>query len=331
MQDIITRRENLEKNIHNKEFNPDKLVIIINGNGGCGKDYLIDNLQIKSIEVESVSSITPAKRLARHIPDHNPEFKSKKNRELWHSLKVTMDEYNESSMKYLIVNFNTFIRSESSNILFMHVGEPYNIQLCKDLFEQFCPTIALWVDDVTGLNFGDDDPRFGSPKECFNKAENIVEYDETFHNSKEDRSVKHFNVFIKNIYYKYTKRVKDANKDKIPVIVSNIPKSIPAGKVPIINTDNQPIFHITTKYAGIDVSEIYNSILSIRDDIMSYTDIQSVILLVYDEYVNLAYKTLHDSLDTRKYNVLSKRIVWNYSDDCVLLREGEQLSVDLLL
>lgn len=310
-------------------YQPDKLVIIINGNGECGKDYLINNFKSNKLLIKNISSITPAKTLARCIQNHDPSIKDKKNRKLWHSLKITMDEYDESSMKYLIYEYKHDFMWQRTNIIFMHVGEPYNIQLCKELFGQFCPTLALWIDDTTNTNFGDDDPRFGSSEEC----PTTTEYDEVFHNTKGDKSVKHFSTFIRNLYYKYTNSAgTDKGKDTIPVIIANIPKSAKPGKMPIKNTAGHPIFSVIKEYEDVDVCEIYDAILSVGTSIMSETNIQSATLLVYDEYINLAYKVLHDySLDKRKYNVSIKRIIWDYSDDCILLRSGEKLTSELLL
>ena len=76
-----------------------KIVIIINGRGGVGKDTLCD-FAAKHYKVENISSITPIKDLAK-LCGWGGE-KNEKSRKFLSDLKQLLIDYNEYPTQYLI-------------------------------------------------------------------------------------------------------------------------------------------------------------------------------------------------------------------------------------
>lgn len=101
----------------------EKLVIVINGMGGCGKDTLID-LASKHFYCRNVSSVTPIKEMARLGGWH--EEKTEAARKMLSDLKAVMTAYNDLPQKYIVDQYNEFLASDEE-IMFVHIREPKNI------------------------------------------------------------------------------------------------------------------------------------------------------------------------------------------------------------
>lgn len=132
-----------------------KLVIIINGAGGVGKDTLCDYVHQRFL-TKSVSSIDPVKKVAREI-GWNGE-KTPEARRLLSNLKKIMIAYNDAPTKYLVEKYRQFIHS-GDNILFCHIREPEEIDKFKSKIRTSIAT--LLVERDTGVkawgNESDDD------------------------------------------------------------------------------------------------------------------------------------------------------------------------------
>ncbi len=96
-----------------------KLVIVINGRGGCGKDTLCD-ITAKHYKVRNVSSITPIKELATIAGwDGSKDAKSRK---MLADLKQLFVEYNDYCNNYVVSQAEEFARGDE-NIMFVHIRE----------------------------------------------------------------------------------------------------------------------------------------------------------------------------------------------------------------
>ena len=164
-----------------------KLVIVINGKGGLGKDTLCESLRI-DYRVTNISAITPIKEIAKAY-GWNGE-KDEKSRRFLANLKRVFVEYNDLPNRYLLNEYEKFV-SDDAEILCVHIRE-------KDQIEKFVksvtlPCITLLVKRNTGLP----DKKYG------NDADDGVEdycYDYEFYNNDSIQiSTEKFRTLIKEI------------------------------------------------------------------------------------------------------------------------------------
>lgn len=92
-----------------------KIVIIINGRGGVGKDTLCE-LAARRYPVTVVSSITPIKEIAARC-GWNGE-KDDKSRRFLYELKRLLVEFNDYPCRYLMEQYRKFLSGEEQ-ILFV--------------------------------------------------------------------------------------------------------------------------------------------------------------------------------------------------------------------
>jgi len=110
-----------------------KLVIIINGKGGCGKDTICDILE-KRYPVKRISTITKVKQAARLIFGWKGG-KNLKDRKFLSDLKDLWTDYNDGPFHYAIDEFQKFAKRPNvayNEILIMHVREPSEIKKIKE-------------------------------------------------------------------------------------------------------------------------------------------------------------------------------------------------------
>lgn len=148
-----------------------KLVVIINGRGGVGKDTLCDVAK-EEIGALSFSSIDPVKEVARKAGwkgEKTPEA-----RRFLAKLKKLMIEYNDAPTKYLLEKYEEFKNSDSS-MMFCHIREAEEIDKFKaKIVDNPCVTLLV--------------RRFIDIKEWGNSADDEVEnysYDYIYDNNLE--------------------------------------------------------------------------------------------------------------------------------------------------
>lgn len=135
----------------------EKVVIIINGSGGVGKDTLCD-CSAKQFKVRSISSITPIKEIARKGFGWDGQ-KDSKSRRLLADLKEVAVRYNDLPFLYLCKEYERFLDSEDQ-ILFVHIREGKEIDKFKNWISGACYTLLVTRgrgEEVRWGNVSDDD------------------------------------------------------------------------------------------------------------------------------------------------------------------------------
>lgn len=165
-----------------------KLVIIINGKGGCGKDAICDILA-RHYPVTNVSTITKVKQAARLMFGWKGE-KSLKDRKFLSDLKDLWIDYNDGPFKYAINEFHKFAEkpvTAYNEILIMHVREPSEIKKIKDRINYIgtipCVTLLVKSPRTESVEYGNksDDLVNKYPYEfIYNNAAPLNKVDEDF-------------------------------------------------------------------------------------------------------------------------------------------------------
>lgn len=128
-----------------------KLVIVINGKGGAGKDTLCESIGAE-YSVVNISAITPIKEIARKY-GWNGE-KDEKSRRFLADLKRAFADYNDLPNRYLQEEYQKF-REGQSEILFVHIRESDQIAKFVNSVDLPCVTILVTRDLGNG-RYGND-------------------------------------------------------------------------------------------------------------------------------------------------------------------------------
>lgn len=136
-----------------------KLVIIINGKGGCGKDTICDILE-RHYPTKRISTITKVKQAARLIFGWKGG-KSLKDRKFLSDLKDLWTDYNDGPFVYAIDQFRKFAEkpvAAYNEILIMHVREPSEIKKIKDRIDYSgtvpCVTLLIKSPRTESVKYG---------------------------------------------------------------------------------------------------------------------------------------------------------------------------------
>ena len=117
----------------------EKIVIIINGVGGAGKDTICD-LAAKHYKVKNISAITPIKDIAQNYGWKGE--KDARSRKFLSDLKRVFIDYNDLPTKYLYDQYREFLESKNE-ILFVHIREKEEIEKFKKLVDIRCKTLLI--------------------------------------------------------------------------------------------------------------------------------------------------------------------------------------------
>jgi len=176
-----------------------KIVILINGQGGVGKDTLCD-FAINFFKARSISSIDPIKKLARLGGWDG--CKDASGRKLLAELKKAFIQYNNLPFNYVMKEYADFLATEE-NILFVHVREPDEIE--KLLNSINCPCISLLIKNGDVVAWG-------------NNADDCVEnfsYQYVFNNNMSlEKTQTSFIEFLKTILHENNTTILHENNTK---------------------------------------------------------------------------------------------------------------------
>ena len=156
----------------------EKIVIIINGRGGVGKDTLCD-LAAKYFKVEKISEITPIKEIAQNY-GWNGE-KDSRSRKFLSDLKRVFIEYNDLPTQYLYEQYERFLKSDRQ-ILFVHIREKEEIEKFKSMVKSRC--LTLLVEGQTDIkkwgNASDDEVKNYNYDLCYKNDKPLDEAEKDF-------------------------------------------------------------------------------------------------------------------------------------------------------
>ena len=105
-----------------------KVLLIINGPGGVGKDTLCD-LAAKHFKVYNTSTIIPIKEIAGYCGWNGS--KDDKSRKFLSDLKRLCVEYNDYPTAWAYEKYKSFLQGED-DIMFVHIREPKEIKKFVD-------------------------------------------------------------------------------------------------------------------------------------------------------------------------------------------------------
>jgi hypothetical protein len=120
----------------------EKIIIVVNGQGGVGKDAFCDAVA-KIIPCKTVSSIDVIKRIARKGGWSGE--KTDPARKLLSDLKLAFSAYNDFPFKEMMLEVKRFISTGNHRILFVHIQEPKEIDKFKKAASEFCPCVTLLI------------------------------------------------------------------------------------------------------------------------------------------------------------------------------------------
>jgi hypothetical protein len=149
----------------------EKIAIVINGVGGCGKDTLVSILGEK-YRVQNTSSITPVVDVAKYCGWDG--VKTDKSRKFLSDLKKILGDFNDFSLNYLLGEQEKFLSSDDE-IMFVHIREPQEIERFMSVTK--CKTYTILItprEELVGKVYGN-----SSDDDVAN-----YDYDFVFHNDK---------------------------------------------------------------------------------------------------------------------------------------------------
>lgn len=157
----------------------DKVVIIINGRGGAGKDTLCE-LAAKHFKVQNISAITPIKEIARQYGWDGK--KDSRSRRFLSDLKRVFVEYNDLPTKYLYEQYRAFLDGEEQ-VLFVHIREKEEIDKFKSRVDTRCYTLLIERNQAEVQEWGNvsDDEVENYPYDLrYNNDRSLEETEEAF-------------------------------------------------------------------------------------------------------------------------------------------------------
>lgn len=141
---IKPRKQQMERN--------EKLVIVINGKGGVGKDTLCESIT-SEYKILNVSAITPIKEIAQ-IYGWQGE-KDEKARRFLSELKRAFTNYNDLPTRYLLEQYQAFLKSDDG-IMFVHIREGEEIRKFVEAVAGKCVTLLIYNNTMNRQVYGNE-------------------------------------------------------------------------------------------------------------------------------------------------------------------------------
>ena len=134
------------------QINSDKIIVVINGSGGVGKDTFVNYVSDKlpTMRVSSVDKIKDAAQLL----GWDSNCKNEKDRKFLSDLKLLCTDYNDHSYNYIKEKIEEF-KLNDVHMLFVMVREPKEIERLRKDFGAV--TLMIINDRVPAIvsNMGD--------------------------------------------------------------------------------------------------------------------------------------------------------------------------------
>lgn len=156
-----------------------KLVIVINGSGGVGKDTICE-IAGRHYKTMNISSVDPIKKIARENGWKGE--KSQKARKFLADLKQVFIEYNDLPLTYLMKRYHEFLENDKE-ILFVHIRESKEIAKFKESLQGACVTLLVrGRNDIkkNWNNTADDDVENYNYDFCYENNKKFGELEEDF-------------------------------------------------------------------------------------------------------------------------------------------------------
>ena len=149
-----------------------KIVIIINGKGGAGKDTACA-IATEHYHTQIISAITPIKELARQCGWGGE--KDHRSRKFLSDLKRLLVKYNNLPNTYLDHQYALFLQS-NYDLLFVHIREADQMDAFKSKVSVNCVTLLIKspYDVLTYGNSSDDDVENYQYDYSFNNDQSIA-------------------------------------------------------------------------------------------------------------------------------------------------------------
>lgn len=157
----------------------EKLVVVINGKGGVGKDTLCESVG-QAYKVLNVSAITPIKEIASKYGWQGE--KDGKARRFLSDLKKAFIGYNNLPTKYLLQEYENFTANDYQ-VMFVHIREGEEIKKFVDAIEGNCVTLLIYNDKISKEVYGNesDDCVDGYEYDyCYNNSAPLEQSKEAF-------------------------------------------------------------------------------------------------------------------------------------------------------
>ena len=132
-----------------------KLIVVINGKGGVGKDALC-NATAREFKIKNISSIDAIKEIAKGFGWDGS--KDDKSRKFLSDLKKAFSDYNDLPMRDVVGQAKTFLEDDFYQIMYVHIREPENIAEFKNrMFPISCVTILVCRKEIDSKSaYGND-------------------------------------------------------------------------------------------------------------------------------------------------------------------------------
>jgi hypothetical protein len=120
----------------------EKMIIVINGQGGVGKDAFCD-AAAQTVSCKTASSIDAIKRIARKGGWRGE--KTDLARKLLSDLKLAFSAYNNLPFEDMMREVKRFLTMGDKRVLFVHIREPDEIEKFKKAAGELCPCATLLI------------------------------------------------------------------------------------------------------------------------------------------------------------------------------------------